>query len=240
MMSDTEKRNLTIMGESYSGGGRFKKMRIMGECTIDGDAEAESCRIMGECRITGDFSSGKLRNMGELTVSGSMNANELLIVGAMAVTGECRVKEMTLYGQLECVGDIFGDEAKVGGALSTEGNLTLEKLTMNGGLNVGGLLNADIIDIRLKYNVVNFVHEIGASALSVRKKVGLISHGRISRLRADVIEADKIYLEQTDARMVRGRHVIIASGSKIERVEYTEDYRLDGHAEVGEVIQINR
>ncbi|MFX3617778.1 MAG: hypothetical protein ACE3JK_09630 [Sporolactobacillus sp.] len=237
-MPEMKKSNLRIMGESHSGGGSFNKMSIMGECTIDGDATAESCRVMGECRITGDFSSEKLKNMGELTINGNMTIGEGNILGTTVVTGDCRVKALTLYGQLDCSGNITGEEAKIGGVLNTDGNLTLEKLTMRGGLHVGGLLNADTIDIRLKYNVSNFVREIGAASIAIRKRRSLITHGPLSRLCADVIEADQIYLEQTDAQMVRGKNVVIAVGCKIERVEYTESYQLDGHGEVGKAVQI--
>lgn len=53
-MAETGMRNLTVMGESSTGGGKFEKMRVVGECEVHGDLDIGSCRVVGECAVYGD------------------------------------------------------------------------------------------------------------------------------------------------------------------------------------------
>ncbi|UAK15864.1 hypothetical protein [Sporolactobacillus terrae] len=53
---------------------------------------------------------------------------------------------------------------KVHGMLSVSGDVSLEALGMRGGIQVAGLLNCDTIDMVLKFNTINKVREIGATA----------------------------------------------------------------------------
>ena len=46
-------------------------------------------------------------------------------------------------------------------------------------------------------------------------------------LTADIIEGDLIYLENTNAKIVRGNNVTIGTGCKIELVEYKESFKKD-------------
>lgn len=238
-MSDSMKRNLKVMGETQSNGGSFDKVRIMGECSVSGSIDAQSCKVMGECTVSGDLSSGYLRNMGEVTVGGRLAAEESRLMGETQVNGSCALKQSSIYGELTVAKDLSGEELKVHGMLNVAGNASLETLIMRGGIKVGGLLNCDQIDIILKINAENDVKEIGAGSVSIKKRRSFFSRAPITPFRADSIEGDHVSLEFTEAKVVRGVNVEIADGCTIERVEYSGSYKTSGKIKVGEVVHLD-
>jgi cytoskeletal protein CcmA (bactofilin family) len=55
--------------------------------------------------------------------------------------------------------------------------------------------------------------------------IKLVSDNKI--LTSNIIEGDLIYLENTNAKIVRGKNVTIGAGCKIELVEYKESFKKD-------------
>lgn len=54
------------------------------------------------------------------------------------------------------------------------------------------------------------------------------------KLIADVIEGDRVYLENTEAAVVRGKEVIIGPGCSIGTIEYENKYECDPHSQIKE------
>lgn len=237
-MVDDRNRNLTIMGESSTAGGKFDKMRVMGECQVNGDLEVRSCKVMGNCTVNGGMTCGYFRNMGEVTVHGELNADEMRLIGQTSVKEQCSVRKAGIYGELNCDRTLSGEEMLVRGMLHSRGNVSLEKLDMKGGIFVDGLLNCGTIEIVLKFDADNYVREIGTGSISVKKKRSIFNHAPVVNFQADLIEGDDIDLEYTTARVVRGARVAIGTGCKIDRIEYTETYTSERHTEVGEAVKI--
>ncbi|MCO7175172.1 hypothetical protein ACFP7A_05630 [Sporolactobacillus kofuensis] len=237
-MRDSVQENLKIMGETHSNGGSFDKVRIMGECAISGSIEARSCKVMGECTVSGDLTSGYFRNMGEVTIDGMLTAKEARLIGETHVKGACTFKQASIYGELSAARDLSGEEIKVHGVLNVGANVSLERLMMRGGILVDGLLNCDQIDIVLKINAQNYVKEIGAGSVTIGKQHKIFGRAPLHLFHAESIEGDRLFLEYTQAKVVRGTDVVIGTGSKIERVEYSGTYKTSGPVEVGEVVQL--
>jgi len=57
---------------------------------------------------------------------------------------------------------------------------------------------------------------------------------REAGLSAGIIEGDDIFLEATQAKIVRGRHVVIGEGCSIELVEYKDSFRQQNNGSVKE------
>ncbi|WP_100487936.1 hypothetical protein [Sporolactobacillus pectinivorans] len=237
-MAEEKTKNLTIMGESSTRGGKFDKVRVMGECEVHGNLETESCKVMGECAVDGNMSCGYFRNMGEVTVSGQLAADEMRLLGQTTVKEQCSVRKSGIFGELICEKSMSGEEAHVHGMLHVRGNVSLERLDMKGGIFVDGLLNCGTIEILMKFDADNYVHEIGTESISVKKKHSIFNHGSLINFQVDTIEGDDIDLEYTTARVVRGARVSIGTGCKIDRVEYSEQYTLQKHAEVGRAVKV--
>ncbi|BBO00368.1 hypothetical protein [Sporolactobacillus terrae] len=238
-MSQATGKDLKIMGETQSNGGKFDKVRTMGECTITGSVEADSCKVMGECSISGDLSCTTFKNMGEVAIGGSLAAKQARLMGQTQVQGHCALQQSVVYGELTIAQNVTGESMKVHGMLSVSGDVSLEALGMRGGIQVAGLLNCDTIDMVLKFNTINKVREIGASRVSVKRKRSLFGPSQPQHLRAEMIEGDQIALEDTEAKVVRGTDVVIGDGCAIDRVEYSGSYLTSGTFQVGQAVRIS-
>lgn len=238
-MNQDHKQNLKVMGETQSSGGVFDKVSIMGECTINGSVQANSCKVMGECSVSGDLSSDYFRNMGEVAIGGRLAAAESRFMGETRVKGDCALKQASIYGELFAERNLTGEDLTVRGMLHAAGDVSLERLDMRGGINVEGMLNCDDIDITLKINTDNYVNEIGAGRVSVKRKHAIFSAAPTKRFRAETIEGDHVSLEFTEAKIVRGVDVEIADGCAIDRVEYSGSYKTSGHFDVGKVVRLD-
>jgi hypothetical protein len=237
-MSDKKGNNLKIIGESSTGGGSFDKMRVMGDCSIQGDVRAKNCKVMGECTINGNLSCGYFHNMGETDITGSLKANEIRLIGQTHVKEQCFVREGSVFGELNCEKDIAGKTMHIRGMVRSRGNMTLDQLDMKGGIFVDGLLDCPAIDILLRFDADNYIHAIGTSKIKIRRKHSLFKNAPVVNFQADAIEGNDLDLEYTTARIVRGKHVAIGTGCKINRVEYTDGYRKGKYTEVGTAVRI--
>ncbi|OEC84475.1 MULTISPECIES: bactofilin family protein [Methanobacterium] len=249
--------DLKIYGSGSSSGGKYNKIRIMGEGKINGDIEckdfkingegtvdgnlnaANNVSIMGEGMLDGNIDCTDFKVNGEGGVDGNLKAEgKVTIRGEADVKGNLKVQKVKVQGELEVNGELVADEAKITGNIRTGGDCNAEIFTVEGGLTIDGLLNADIVKINLYWPCK--VHEIGGSEITVKKSgklsfLGLkliVMPGEQNELTADIIEGDSVYLENTTAKIVRGTDVTIGSGCKIEQVEYKNSFKQDEKSEI--------
>lgn len=234
----TPQRNLKLTGNAQATGGAYEDVKIIGEGTIDGDVECKRLRCVGNLDMDGNLQSGRASVVGNCSFSGDVQADTLNISGTVMIGGAAKIKELRCTGKLEAKRSIRSEQLKVSGQLTTEGDCAAEVFTGRGILEIGGLLNAGKLDIKLYRNCR--VGEIGGGNIHVRKGNGLNPLNLFFRplptatLTAATIEGDEIYLENTTAKIVRGKRVTIGPGCDIEAVEYTEHFDLAHDATVAE------
>ncbi|MEC3633215.1 hypothetical protein P9205_19595, partial [Bacillus velezensis] len=107
---------------------------------------------------------------------------------------------------------------------------------VTGCINVAGLLNAGDVNIHLRYDRSR-VKEIGGTSITVRRKPGFLKR-KAGMLSAELIEGDAVYLEYTEADIVRGKRVEIGPGCKIGKIEYQTSCKSHEKSTVQEHIQI--
>lgn len=251
-------KDLKIYGSGSSSGGKYNKVRIMGEGRINGDIECKDLKIngegtvegnlkavnnvsiMGEGMLDGNVDCTDFKVNGEGGVDGNLNAEgKVTIRGEADIKGNLKAQKVKVQGELEVNGELFADEVKITGNIAATGDCNAETFTVEGGLTIDGLLNADIVKINLHWSCN--VHEIGGSEIIVKKsgKLSFLGLKNIvmpsgqNELTADVIEGDTVYLENTTAKVVRGTDVTIGSGCKIEQVEYKNSFKQDEKSEIG-------
>jgi cytoskeletal protein CcmA (bactofilin family) len=222
-MDDHNRVDLKIYGQGTSSGGEYKTITIMGEGEINGDTTCNDIKIYGEGAVTGDLNAENIVNIkGHTEVRGNLNA-----------------KKIKLQGELDVDGELFADEAILTGSLTTKGDCNAEIFKLEGNFTINGLLNADILKINLYWP--SEVREIGGSEITIKRDgklsfLGLknrIMPGGKNNLKAEIIEGDEIYLENTIAKVVRGNNIKLGPGCKIELVEYKNDFKQDKGSEVG-------
>lgn len=229
--------NLVINGSGSYGGGRYDKVSIRGEGTIVHDVECAAFHVYGTSKAEENVKANSVKVLGEAAVKGSMEAQETTVMGTLEIGGLARMKKMKIFGSLDVGEGLAGEKATIKGSLAVKGNVEFEEIDSSGGFDIKGLLSADTIKIVLSFGD-NTAEEIGGGKISVKRGAWLIPFTNIPLskkagfLTSKVIEGDDIYLENTEAEIVRGNIVKIGPGCQIGLVEYSSDFSEDKSATV--------
>ncbi|MCM3786632.1 hypothetical protein M3231_27235 [Neobacillus mesonae] len=241
-MNSSLKNDVKIMGEGSSSGGAFRNIRIMGQGRMNGDTSSVKFKSMGEASVHGHLDTSSFKSMGEISIDGGLNADKTALLGTIRVNGKMQVRKLKALGHTEVRGDVRGELLKVTGGLTIhEGDCTAERLLIRGTFNTEGALNAEHIGIKL-YGPCN-ASEIGGSEVRIHRSLGswlsyMFLRKEKQSMTADVIEGDDVYLEHVEARIVRGRNVVIGRGCKIGTVEYSRKYKEHPSAIVEQSVRI--
>lgn len=156
------------------------------------------------------------------------------VTGEASVMGDLVCDRVRIVGQVDVAGELTSEEVRVMGQLAVQGDCNTESFQVKGAFTIGGLLNSGNVVVRL-FGPCQ-AKEIGGSHIRVKRNFrGGAEH---KRLTVETIEGDDIQLEYTQAKMVRGKRVIIGPGCEIGVVEYQTDFTQSPRAKVGESKQV--
>lgn len=179
----------------------------------------------------------------KVTINGSGNITGEINAESITVNGAAKSSENVSAGEIEINGTFSGKSVKarkmtVRGLADFAGTVECEEFNLNGSIKCN-TINAEQVDIRMK-GFVN-VDELVGTKISVRvsEPTLIIMNIQIkpSVLRARLIEADEIYLENTEADVVSGNIVHIGRGCRIGRVEYQESLKVSDCASVDQIVK---
>lgn len=220
-------QNLIINGSGSYSGGSYDKVVIRGEGTIVSDLEGSVFKTYGTSEAQANVKADMLKVRGEAEFRGSVRSRECHVLGTMSVDGKADIQKLKIYGMLEAGECLNGEKADIKGSLSVDGDVEFETFNSNGNFDIKGLLNADKITIKLRYSQSR-AEEIGGGEITVKRKSVLLPFVKDEgQLVAKVIEGDTIYLENTEAGVVRGNRVTIGPGCAIGQVEYADSFSVD-------------
>jgi len=206
--------DLKINGQGSSGGGQFRDVVIRGSGQIIGDVECNKYEVFGTGEQKGD-----------------LTAENVMVKGQFKFDGEVNTPELKVYGESNFHGDIFSDNVTIQGSLKTKGDINAEICKIEGGFEIDGLLNVEIFELSIHWPCS--VSEIGGTNIKIKNNgkfsfLGLKNmispHSNRSLLEVDTIEADDIYLENTHAKIVRGKNITLGPDCQIDRVEYQDSF----------------
>jgi cytoskeletal protein CcmA (bactofilin family) len=206
--------DIKIYGQGSSGGGKFRNVNIKGSGQINGDLECKKYEVLGTGEIKGDLTAETVMVKGQFKFGGQINAVDIQI-----------------YGESCFQGDIFADEASFQGSLESKGDLNAEICKIEGGFKIDGLLNVEIFELTMYWPCK--VSEIGGTNITIKKdakfsflrlKNRITPHSNKGFLEVDTIEGDEIYLENTHAKVVRGKNITLGPNCQIDKVEYQGSY----------------
>ncbi|CAG9619974.1 hypothetical protein [Sutcliffiella rhizosphaerae] len=218
-MATSTLKDIKIMGEGTYPGGTYKKVRINGQGKINGNLECNKIKIFGDSRFNGD-----------------VKVQEFSLFGAGHVKESLDGSTFEIFGSLDVGKKVTGDVCSVRGSLSSVDAIEMDKLTVNGGLRSEGLLNVGELTMKLGH-FTSRVKEIGGEKITIKgKRVNLF--GKQQELVADSIEGDRIYLEFTTAKVVRGNKITLGRGCNIDHLEYRQQFKAHKTSSVGNVSRI--
>ncbi len=239
----TEKRNsASISGAGVISGGSYDRVTISGAGKIDGDLETDTLRISGAGKAAGTVRAREIVVSGTTTFAAGVQADEMRVSGSARIAGPVEVKELKCSGTFKASSGINSEYVKISGSLHVDADVEAEIFKTSGGFEISGLLSADRIEIALGGRCT--AREIGGEKIAVRRGgwrergilfdglIRLFTGGGTAELRAQLIEGDEVYLEDTIAAMVRGKTVEIGPGCEIGTVEYSESLRVAPNATV--------
>lgn len=217
--------DLIINGQSSSAGGNYNAVIINGEGRIAGDLDCIKLKINGRCDINGNVKAESVEVYGSNSIKGNLEAERAKIHGTADVNGNLSVNK----------------KAEIYGSIDVDGDCNAEIFNITGTFAIKGLLNAG--ELKLSLYGSSKAREIGGEKITVKRKgkydlLGLKDmimsiSGQGKELTVDTIEGDDIYLENTQAKVVRGNNIKIGPDCEIELVEYKNDFNQDENAEVG-------
>jgi cytoskeletal protein CcmA (bactofilin family) len=229
-MANTQ--NLVINGSGSYSGGRYDKIVIRGEGTIINDIEGSVFKTYGTSEIAANVKAESMRVFGESEIQGSLSSKKCLVMGTMSIKGKANINDLKIRGMMDAGTYLNGEKADIKGSLSADGDVEFEFFSSIGSFEIKGLLSADTINVRLRHSH-STAEEIGGGKIIVKRKSLLIPFIKDEgHLAAKVIEGDHIYLENTEAQIVRGNTVEIGPGCTIGQVEYSDHYSQDKESTV--------
>lgn len=240
-MDTNSEQDLRINGTGTVSGGNFRSVSISGTGKVTTDTVCRDFRISGSGEIMGNLESESFRINGSAHLGGDVKSQEVKVNGSANFRGNIACHTMQVSGSCDVEKNVDAQFLKISGSTQITGDCNAEKFNAYGAFDIGGLLNADEVTIELYWHK-SHAREIGGENIHVTR--GSKRHGFLKfiglfgmnnpRLDTDTIEGDNVYLENTQAKVVRGRNVTIGSGCHIGLVEYQGDYEKHKDAEVAE------
>ncbi|GER68319.1 hypothetical protein BpJC7_22930 [Weizmannia acidilactici] len=232
-----ERNHLTINGSGSYGGGAYGNVKVNGEAEIADPLDCRHFSIRGESKVHGDTKAESVSVFGEAVMNGALRTDKASIFGTCQIGGDAEIRSSIVRGLLEVGGKYSGDKAEIKGLLAVKEDVEAETFISKGQFQIGGLLNAEEINITLRYKPSR-AGEIGGKKITVRTQNGITDmlrfHKKHVLLQAAAIEGDDIYLENTEADTVRGENIEIGPGCRIRYVEYRKKLKVAQDAVVKE------
>jgi cytoskeletal protein CcmA (bactofilin family) len=201
--------------------------RVNGAGTSNGRVKSQSIVVSG----TGSF-------------NGEVQANEMTVNGDANIRDGAGIGRLTVKGNLAIGGSVAAHEVSLHGFLRIGGDCQAETFTGEGGFTVAGLLNSGNVDVTVQ--APSSAREIGGERIVIRQPsgsiaslTGLLTVFSEKRLTAETIEGDVVWLENTSAKVVRGKQVTLGQGCIVDLVEYAESYTPAGAPQVREARQVS-
>ena len=214
-------------------------MEISGAGKVEGPVRADSLEVNGSlktegrCDVTGDAEiNGSLKVEGPCVIGGSAEVS-----GSFKTAGGLSVGNLDVSGALSVEGRLQATDVDIDGVLKVTTEVQAEHFRAEGSVRIDGLLNAETVELLVSGE--DLIESIGGGSVTVRQKKSAFSFFRQRpHLAAELIEADEIQLECTDARTVRGVNIHIGPECVVDRVEYSGKLTTDANASIGEKVRI--
>ena len=196
-----------------------------GSFQCGGDFKAESYRSSGSAHIKQDMTIGTLASSGSLSLEGSVVGGDIHTSGSFRVKGGMQGGNLSVSGSASFEGSVKSEKTESSGSLQIGGDCEAERFASTGKVVIGGLLNAEDIQMKIAKSDCR-IGEIGGERIEIRRSpyVWMLVPMVNGMLVTNSIEGDEIYLENTKAKIVRGKHVKIGCGCEIDEVEYSETF----------------
>lgn len=165
-----------------------------------------------------------------------VDAEDINTEGCCKALGNIKCRNFSAEGTFKSSNSIVANEKiNLEGIGKIHGDLESKDIQIEGAVKVNGLVSAD--NIRIEFGGNSYVNEIGGEKITIEKSKNsgfkFWSNSRIIVI--NTIEGDEIYLENTKCNIVRGSKIIIGENCSIEKIEYSDEIKIDCNSQVKNV-----
>jgi cytoskeletal protein CcmA (bactofilin family) len=243
-MPDEVRNDIKTAGGGSFAGGTYGDVTFNGSGAMNGDVDAINFRVNGAGTANGRVKAQSVIVNGAGTFNGEVQANEVTVNGDASIRDGAGIGRLVVKGNVSIGGSAAMHEVRLAGLLRIGGDCQAETFVGEGGFTVSGELNVGNLDVMVHAN--SSAREIGGERIVVRQPTGgitsltsLFTVFGEKRLTAETIEGDVVWLENTTAKVVRGKQVTVGMGCSIDLVEYAESYTPGAGAQVREARQVS-
>ena len=234
------KGNLNIDGMGTSAGGEFDTINICGMGTITGKVLASKIDVDGAGKFQESVMSDEIKIAGTASFKNEVKTEFLKIDGNGSVAKDTIAKEVFIAGIANFHKNLKSEGIKIEGMCTIKGNCEAEVFDCEGQIKINGQLNADAI--RINTFLKSEINEVVGSAIEIKRSGNAVTEViskvldtvLINNLAVNTIEGDSISIDYTDARVIRGEHVVIGEHCDVGLIEYSGSLKQHPRAKVGE------
>lgn len=232
--------DLIINGFGSSNGGECHFVTINGKGTIKGDISATKIEVNGQASFQGVIHTKKLEINGSATLENTIYADKLSIDGHATCKSNITSNKLRVAGFASIKGNVKSEDISIEGKTTIDGNCDAEYFKVLGPIKITGTLNAEEIKIEPKWKCE--INEIGCKNIKVKYEKdpfwNVLESLVTTTLTVGTIEGDNIHLENTTAKVVRGKNITIGKNCNIQLVEYTDTFSRSDNATVHTINQL--
>ncbi|SDY77342.1 hypothetical protein [Thermoactinomyces sp. DSM 45892] len=237
-MNTERKSRLSINGAATVDGGRYQEVKVTGQGKINEGLDAIQLTVNGHMEGFGDIITESMTINGKLVAKRDLSAKKAQVNGIVKSWGDLQIPQLRIHGEVTGKKNLISESIHIYGSLKLDGDCNTESFTGKAQFHIDGLLNADQIDISLYGS--SSAKEIGGEKIIIKKgkKWNKFLPWLQSDLKVECIEGDYIELENTQAKIVRGKQIVIGKDCTIDRIEYQDSYTSHTDSKVGEAVKI--
>jgi cytoskeletal protein CcmA (bactofilin family) len=231
-----------------------EEMKASGSCTVEGDVTAEEFRTNGSAKVNGDVNADVFKCSGSQRVEGKLTTSYTKISGSCKVGGDVEADKFNSEGSFEIQGLLSADiiSIRLGGDCSAReiGGEKIEIKRKSGkydrkNFETKSKDKSESEDKKWQFDEFGIQIDVDLEKITdmigqIGEDLGIHVSGYIGRgsLTAEVIEGDKIYLESTKAKIVRGKKIVIGPDCEIDSIEFEESLEIDEYSRVSNQTRI--
>ena len=217
-VTGTKKETLKVLGNgTYKREVETTNISISGSATFHENVITEGYHIIGYCKVLGEVVATNFVNKGSSSVKKRLTSNELTNLGK-GYFHHIKAEIIDSAGYLEVNESVHCKTFKSRGALKINDTLSGENLSIE--LSVPSRINK--IEGREELSI-KFIKSTFLNPFTRSKK----------KMTSNVISANKIHIEHTEAEHVSGNFVKIGKNCRINEVVYSEGLEVHPSSYVG-------
>lgn len=235
---------MDVAGVGKIPSGNYENISISGFGTIYGDIQCNKVEVSGMGKSLGKIDCKDLYVSGTFKSKEDVKSSEEINISGVGKFKSIDCNYINVSGKIALDKDLNFNRVNMEGWLTVLENCQGQEFIVDGKVNIKGLLSADIINISLRGK--SYVKEMGGEEILIKNDSGItvkifgLSKTISSCMECDLIEGDKINIENTRCKIIRGEDITIGEGCIIDKIECSGKLNINEKSKVLDIVYTNK